>query len=385
MATETIKGFFDYTGEEALKRQKIREIIEETFKSYGFEPAETPVIESEEFVVGENKQDEAVSDVYKLKDKGERNLALRYEFTFQLKRIAQNKKLPYRRYQIGPVFRDEPVSGNRVRQITQCDVDIIGSSIKDDAEVLLVSSKILDALKIKYTIYVNNRKLLNEILEEQKVPEKSRDLVIREVDKLDKLSKEEVKNNLKKYGAEKILDIFTKPESYFEKYKSFSEIKELKKWCKIYGVEITFSPTLARGLSYYKGSVFEVKTKEIKETICGGGSYIANGVQATGISQSIERLSMLAKVEPERISAIVLSLDQDKEAVKLTEKLRESKKSCIVMFGKPSKALDYANSYNIPNIIFVGEDEVKKKKFKLKNMKTGKEEMLSEKQILEKV
>lgn len=385
MVSETIKGFNDYTGEEALKRRKIREVVEETFKLYGFEPAETPIIEAEEFVVGDNKQDEAVSDIYKLKDKGERPLALRYEFTFQLKRIAQNKKLPYRRYQIGPVFRDEPVSGNRVRQITQCDVDIIGSGIKDDAEVLLVFSNILNSLGIKSTSYVNNRKLLNQILEEAKIPEKNRIDVIREIDKLDKLSKEEVRKNLEKYKAGKILDIFTKPEKYFEKYPAYEEIKELKKWCKLYGVDVEFSPTLARGLSYYIGNVFEIKTKEIKETICGGGSYLLNGLQSTGISASIERLSVLAKTTPESTKAVIISLDEDKESIKLAEKLRGRNKSCIVMFGKPSKALEYANSYNVPNVIFIGEEEVKKKKFKIKNMKSGKESFLDEKSLIEEI
>ena len=109
MSTETVKGFSDYSGEEAEKREKIREILARNFQLYGFEPAETPVIEYEEFVKGENQQDEAVSDIFRLQDKGKRNLALRYELTFQLKRLAKNKKLPYKRYQVGEVLRDEPV------------------------------------------------------------------------------------------------------------------------------------------------------------------------------------------------------------------------------------------------------------------------------------
>src|SRR3990167_5483292 len=118
---ETVKGFKDFLGEEAEKREEIRKILVETFESYGFEPAETPIVEYEEFVRGENENDEAVSDIFKLEDKGKRKLALRYELTFPLKRIMRNQKLPYKRYQIGPVFRDEPISSNRVRQITQCD------------------------------------------------------------------------------------------------------------------------------------------------------------------------------------------------------------------------------------------------------------------------
>src|SRR3989338_2703331 len=115
MTSDLIKGFQDFTGEKVRKRAQIKRVIEDTFQLYGFEPAETPIIEQEEFVKGNNVDDEAVSDVFKLKDRGKRNLALRYEFTFQLKRLAQNKKLPYKRYKIGEVFRDEPVSGNRFR------------------------------------------------------------------------------------------------------------------------------------------------------------------------------------------------------------------------------------------------------------------------------
>ena len=187
MKTETAKGFKDYLGEEAEKREKITEIIKEVFKSYGFEPAETPIIEYEEFVKGDNEKDEAVSDIFKLEDKGKRKLALRYELTFSLKRIAKQQKIPYRRYQIGSVFRDEPVSANRFRQFTQADADIIGSSLKDDAEIMKIASDVMEKLGIKCEIFFNNRKLLNEILEELKIQKKDKSQVLKEIDKLDKL------------------------------------------------------------------------------------------------------------------------------------------------------------------------------------------------------
>src|SRR3990167_11270159 len=192
MKTERVKGFNDFTEEEAQKRAEIRKILVETFEKYGFQPAETPIIEYEEFVRGENEKDEAVSDIFKLKDKGKRNLALRYEFTFQLKRLMQNKKLPYKRYQIGEVFRDEPVSSNRFRQFTQCDVDVVGSSVKDEAEILALVKEVFDKLGIKFEIYFNNRKLLNEILDQYNINDKTKPYVLREIDKLDKLAESEV-------------------------------------------------------------------------------------------------------------------------------------------------------------------------------------------------
>ena len=167
-----------------------------------------------------------------------------------------------------------------------------------------------------------------------------------------------------------------KPEKYFEKYKSYDEIKELKKFCREYQVDFEFAPFLARGLAYYNGSVFEIKTSGIKETICGGGSYMIKGIQATGISASIERLELLAKIEDGSEKYLVVSLDEDKKAIELGQKLRESGKIVSTFYGKPSKALDYANSYKYGKVIFVGADEVKSGKFKVKDMGTGKESVL---------
>ncbi len=382
--TGTVKGFKDISGEEALKREKIKSILLKKFKAYGFNPAETPIIEYEEFVKQDKAQDEAVSDIFKLKDRGERNLALRYEFTFQLKRIAQNQKLPFRRYQIGEVFRDEPVSSNRFREFTQCDIDVIGSDIRDEAEVLKLVSEILKELKIDATIYINNRKLLNEILDEQKVNSPDKIKVIKEIDKLDKLSESEVRANLKKYKAEKILAIFKKPESYFKRYSAFKEIQELESYCKAYGVKVKFKVSLARGLTYYNGSVFEIKSNKMKETIIGGGSYLVNKIKSTGLSFGLERLSALAQIIPDKIKAIIIPIKQEKKAIALAESLRNKSISCFIM-DKLFKALDYANSQGIPFVIFIGEKEIKSKKFKLRDMKTGKEALLVESALVKKL
>jgi len=379
---ETVKGFRDI--EDSSKRNQIRNIIESIFQLYNFKSVETPIIEYEEFVKGNNTTDEAVSDIFKLKDKGERELALRYEFTFQLKRLVNNKKLPYKRYQIGPVFRDEPVAGNRWRQFTQCDADIVGASLKDEAEILNLISQILTKLKIKFTINFNNRKLLNEILEELKITDKNKNQVIREIDKLDKLSEKEIKQNLQKYNAEKVLDIVKKPESYFEKYKAYEEIKELKKIASLYKIKLNFQPFLARGLSYYNGSIFEVKSEGkdgIKETIAAGGSYLVNAVQSTGISFGLDRLELISQISQSQKGILIISLSQDKSAIELAEKIRELNYPCEIAYGKPGKALEYANACQIKYVIFLGEEEIKKKKFKLKDMASGKEKLIAEKDL----
>jgi histidyl-tRNA synthetase len=380
---ELVKGFKDYAGIDAIKREAIKEILIKNFRLYGFEPAETPVIEYEEFVKAGNENSEAISDIFKLQDKGKRNLALIYEFTFQLKRISKNMKLPYKRYQIGYVFRDEPTSSNRVRQITQCDVDIVGSKIRDEAEILALASRILDELKIEAIIYFNSRKLLNEILDEQKISDK--ESVMREIDKLDKIEESEVKKNLKKLKAEKVLAVFKKPESYFKKYASYKDIEDLRAYCRDYGIKIEFQPSLVRGLGYYTGTVFEIKTKDMRESILGGGSYVINNLQATGMSFGLERLSQIAKLNISEKRIVIISIGKDKESIELAEGIRGKGLQCSVYFNKVSKALEYANSYSIPFVIFLGEDEVKKKKFKLRDMKSGKEEMLTLSQITERL
>ena len=371
---ETVKGFRDYTGEDAEKREAVRRILVETLEKYGFQPAENPIVEYEEFVKGDNEKDEAVSDIFKLKDKGARALALRYELTFQLKRIMQNKKLPYKRYEIGPVFRDEPVQGNRLRQFTQADSDIIGmDSPRDEAEIIILSSEVMKKLGIDAIINVNSRELINEVLEEQGVKSGDREEVIKIIDKLDKKKESEITSELKQFNAERVLEIFTKNEKYFKKYKSYSQIEEIRKYCNMAGVIFNFLPTLARGLSYYNKAVYEIKTKQMKETITGGGSYMFNGIQCTGISFGIERLCQLAKINLEKEKFLIISLNQDKKSIEITQKLREKGKIATIYYGRPSKALEFANAYNYNKIVFVGDKEIKSRKFKVKDMKIGKE------------
>lgn len=377
--SEAVKGFQDFTGKEGEKYAELKKLIQETFERYGFEPTETPVIESESFVKGENSEDEAVSDIYKLKDKGKRKLALRYEFTFQLKRLMSNKKMPYRRYEIGPVFRDEPANSRRFRQFTQCDADIVGLSdvpSKDEAEILSLADDILRKIGIKPVILVNNRRLLNEILDDLKIKSK-REEVLREIDRFDKVSESEMKSNLKKLKAEKVLDALKQGEDYFNQFEGYKDIVSLIDYCRIYGFDVKFSPTVVRGLSYYNGTVFEIKAEGIKETIVAGGSYMFNDVQCSGISFGIERLMAVEKLNGENDKYLVISLNQDRDAIKLAQRLRYLGKRVSVFYGKPSKALEYANSYRFNKVVFVGEKEVNSWRFKVKDMKSGKESLLN--------
>jgi histidyl-tRNA synthetase len=380
--TQTVKGFNDFVGSDALKREAIRKIIRNEFELYGFEPAETPVVEFEEFVKGDNDNDEAVRDVFKLEDRGKRKLALRYEFTFQLKRLAKNQKLPYKRYQIGYNFRDEPIREGRSRQFIQCDADIVGSSLKGEAELLKLGKNVFDKVGIDSKIYVNNRKLINEILVSEGVEEKNREQVIRELDKLDKLSKREVADNLKKLGAEKVLDIFTGKESDFEQYRFYSEIKELKKICKNYGVDVEFRPYLARGFSYYNGTVFEIWSEKLGASLCGGGSYLIDQIQSCGISFGLEPIFLLSDVEGKGVKYQIISLGEDAAAIQLGEELREKGIGVNLILDKSvGKALEYADAKGVEKVIFIGAEEVAEGRFKVKDMKSGDEEFLEREEI----
>ncbi|MCX6749171.1 MAG: ATP phosphoribosyltransferase regulatory subunit [Candidatus Pacearchaeota archaeon] len=242
--------------------------------------------------------------------------------------------------------------------------------------MLVVSNEIMNKLGIEPIILVNNRSLLNEILNDNKIKEKDKEQVLREIDKYDKIGEKEVRANLKKLCAEKVVDALKKGEKYFCKFESYKEILELMKYCKFYGVKALFSPTLIRGLSYYNKNVFEIKTKDIRETLIAGGSYKFNDVQCTGVAFGLDRIAMLAKINLEKEKILFISLEQDKEAIKLAQKLRDKNKIVSIYYGKPSKALDYANAYDFQKVIFVGEKELKAKKFMIKDMKTGKESIL---------
>ncbi|UCD20917.1 MAG: histidine--tRNA ligase [archaeon] len=392
---ESVKGFRDILGVEALKRIKVKEIIEKWFRLYGFSPIETPIIEYEKIVKGDNLQDEAVSNIFKLKDRGKRALALRYEFTFQLARLLKqnpNLKLPFRRYQIGSVFRDEPVAKGRYREFTQCDIDIIGdSSIKADAEVLAVVNDIFKELKIEVKIRINNKKLLDDLLTRFGISDKEK--VLRELDKLDKLTRQEIEKNISSVTgnkkAKKILDFIKKDLSFFteEEFKGSDEVKELIKLCKDYGFNVEFDASLARGLSYYTGNVFEINSKQYKFSLVGGGRFddsvgrlLNKQIPAVGLSFGLDRITGIAKVDSDRVKCIVISINQDKESIKIVKELRKNNISCFIM-DKISKALEYANKEKIPYVVFIGSEEIKKKKFKLRDMKTGKERFLTSKQL----
>lgn len=397
---DTVKGFQDILPPESLKRDAVKRIVEKQFRLHGFVPIETPIIEFDELMRSEspNEEDEAVSDRFRLNDRAGRNLGLRYEFTFQLARIFKqnpNIKLPFRRFQIGEVFRDEPVGHGRFRQFTQCDADIIGdNSIEADAECLLLVKDILDDLKIKSEIQVNNRKMLKALIESVQITDIKN--VMRELDKMGKLGLDEVKSNLRKYADPNqivtLFKILEKGMPFFleNAFDGSAELAALMEKCKDYGLkEIKLNPFLARGFGYYTGNIFEVKVAGEKNVIAAGGrydntvgKYSAKQIPAVGISFGLERMTELANIPVESTKAMLISIDEDKTAIRLAKLLRKENVSCLTTSEKPGKAMELANSLGIKKVIFIGDAEVSQKKFKLRDMKTGQEKLLSESRLI---
>ncbi len=411
MELKTPKGTRDFPPEEKILRDEIVAALREVFELYGFSPFETPLIEmydvlSSKYAGGA----EILKETFKLKDQGNRELGLRYDLTVPLARfVATNPKMkmPFKRYHVGEVFRDGPVTLARYRQFTQCDVDTIGApSLKADAEILALARRVFQKLKLGATIKVNNRKLLSEMTDACGIPGELSEAAILTIDKMDKIGKEGVEKELigKSIGAKpigKLLSIIEIKGSNEEKIKQLKksmtdsagikEIEEVLGYADALGVDVEFDTLLARGLSYYTGTVIEVILNEskVKSSVCGGGRYdnmignfIGKGqIQAVGISFGLDRIfDALSEKEQRKktVTKLLLVPIGIFEAVAaMAEELRSAgvETEIDLMDRGPSKCLQYANSLRIPYVAFVGEEELKQKKMRLKSMASGKEMM----------
>lgn len=396
------KGTQDFAPEEKILRDKIENTFKQIFELYGFSPLETPVLERYDLLASKYAGGaEILKETFKLIDQGKRELGLRYDLTVPFCRFIgmnPNLKMPFKRYQIGTVYRDGPVGSDRLRVFTQCDVDIVGSKfMAADAECLLLADEAFKKLNIKALFEINNRKLLDGMLDDIGVPENKWISVILIIDKMKKISKEQMEtefeqegltkqqsNNLFSFLEKKDLQSFTVLKSV----KAQEGLKELEELFALFKGKknMVFTPTLTRGLAYYTGTVFEVVTADAKSSIAGGGRYDKMIQQflgspqeypAVGISFGLDRICFLEKAEKVKTvtQVFVISIDKDTQARNIAGKLRENgiKTETDIVGRGPSKNLAYANSLGIPYALFVGAEEVKAKKYKLKDMKTGKE------------
>ena len=394
MKLQRARGTRDFSPEKKILRQEIVCTLKSIFESYGFSPIETPILERLDLLSAKYAGgSEILKETFKLKDQGKRDLGLRYDLTVPFARfIAMNPnlKMPFKRYQIGRVFRDGPVKLARYREFWQCDVDIVGvSSIKADAELIRLTQDVFKKLNLDVVIQINSRKVLDAILEKTGI--KNKTSAILALDKLEKTGEAEVKKELEKIMPEQ------KAKKLLKEIKSPKETPEIKELLKYIPNKknIKFIPSLARGLAYYTGTIFEVflKNSEIKSAVAAGGRYdelisklteSKNQYPAVGIAFGLDVIMDAVKnAEKKTVTEVyIIPIQTFKESFKIAQELRnEGIKTDIDLIGRgPSKNLNYANAMNIPYVIFIGKDELKKKK-----VKTGKEQMLSVSGVIKKL
>ncbi len=417
MKLERARGTRDFSFGEALQRQQIVSTLRRVFELYGYNPLETPVLERFETLASKYAGgDEILKETFKLRDQGGRELGLRYDLTVPMCRFIAtnpNLKMPFKRYQIGEVFRDGPLKIGRYREFAQCDVDIVGvKSMAADAEMIAIAQNVFKQLQLSVVVKVNNRKLLNGIIAAAGIKAEKAETTILTLDKLEKLGQSAVEKELAEKGtpaaaAKKLMALITIRGSNSEKIRKLEReissnegkegIEELQQLLK--GINdqanVEFEPSLARGLAYYTGTVFEafLKGSEITSAVAAGGrydkmigSFVGSGREypAVGISFGLDVIEdALGMVEKEgrktTTAAYVIPIKAVAEARKIAVELRKKGINTDSDMNNRDikKNLEYAAAAEIPYAVLVGEKEVKSGKVTLRDMRTGKEETVT--------
>lgn len=404
---------------EQILFEQMKNTIEQTYRQYGFLPIDTPIIELSDVLLAK-AGGETEKQIYRF-EKGDTDLSLRFDLTVPLaKYVAKNYgnlSFPFRRYQIGKVYRGERTQKGRFREFYQCDIDVIGDgelSILNDAELPSVIYTVFKRLGFdNFTIRINNRKLLNGLFIEIGQEDNSTE-ILRIIDKIDKIGKEAVESellrlNLNKEHVKKIMKFILIQGTNQEKIQQLEElkieneqfnqgleeIKQVLKYVGIFGVpegNYQLDLTIARGLDYYTGTVYETFLNDYRElgSVCSGGRYenladyyTDKKLPGVGISIGLTRLFyklnelQLIKAEKKSVAdVLIISMVDDMEVpIKIASKLRnEGKKVEIYLNNKKLKAkFKYADKLEIPYVIIIGEDEIANNIVKIKNMETGEE------------
>ncbi|MEM1535000.1 MAG: histidine--tRNA ligase [Candidatus Pacearchaeota archaeon] len=432
MKIPVLKGTRDYLPEEQELRETIIEILKKNFRRYGYKPVETSILDFYEFA-SSKAGNEIVSEIYRLRDRGNRDLCLRYELTFKLAKLIglnPNLRMPFKRYEIGKVFRDGPVSSIRMREFVQCDVDCVGSeSLAVDAELLALTFDIFKELGLEVYVELNSRKFLSGLMEECGIEKDKIDSAILSIDKLEKYGKQSIINELKAKGLrdesiKKLFAFFDKARSEREKnnekkleffkrnlrnslaIEGLKEIEELLRLCKVLGLkDVIFVPSLARGLAYYTGPIWEVylKNSKQKRSIAAGGRWdnliskmlnTSRAYPASGMSFGLDVIYEVLKekkIKLEKIKkmpvpkVLIIPINTLEKCLKIAQSLRASGINTDISDKQLSKALDYANKEGIEFCLIIGENELKSGKLRLRNMINGKEELLNEREVIEKL
>ena len=404
MKLMNVKGTFDFMPEDMQIRNKIMDTLRRNFEKYGYLPIETPMLNYFDLLSYKYSDDaEILSEIYRLKDQGDRDLGLRYDLTVPFcKVVGLNKSLtlPFRRYEIGRVFRNGPVKLGRTREFYQCDVDVVGIDNRFiEAEQLLMAINTYKELGIDIYVKYNNRKIMSGLILLAGISSDKIDNVIGVIDKKEKVSEEDLilmleDLNIEKDKIDKLLDLFNKTLDDYKELvndnellnEGVNEVLEIQEYLMKLNImdDCYFTPTLARGLSIYTGIVFEFydKKKRLTCAIGAGGRYnkiitnfMDNGMEypAVGLSFGLEPIFVILKEEITKQSIVdvyMVPLDTNIEVLNLANELRKNGVNVLIEMNKKKvgKCFEYAERENIKYVMIVGENEVTSKEYKIKNM-----------------
>ncbi len=403
--------------EQMAKRDFVMDKIKSTFAKFGYDAIETPAIEYAETILGKYGE-EGTKLVYRFKDNGGRDICLRYDQTVPFARVvATNYKIlpmPFKRYQIGRVWRADRTARGRFREFYQCDIDIIGTqSLVAEAEIAKVIAEVYTALGFpKFIIKFNSRRLINSILNDLNIVAENQSAVIRVLDKMDKLSLAEIKQELKSLitnsEASSLLKLVRAEGSSKAKLKLFKkyntvEIQEFLKVAQAFGISedvLVFDPSLARGLDYYTGIIFEVFIPEVNiGAVCAGGRYDDlcslfcpekfSGVGvAFGFDRTIVAMEELKLLNSARLNSQVLvtyfNPEMLSDSLRILNDIQIAGLKAEIYFEpeKLAKQLKYADKKNILFVVIYGSNEKERGEVTIKMMKTGKQKTIPQNQII---
>ncbi len=427
----TLPGFMELLPKEQILFNKMKEKIQKSYEKFGFLPIDTPIIEMSDVLLAK-AGGETEKQIYRFQ-KGDNDLALRFDLTVPLAKYVteyyNDLSFPFRRYQIGKVYRGERPQKGRFREFYQCDIDIIGDgelSIINDAEMpAVIYNTIKDLGFENFTICINNRKLLSGLFKELDLEDKSVD-IMRIIDKIEKIGKENVIECLKdlELSENQINDIINFIEisgTTEEKIDSLEklnytneifnegleELKQVVKYVKIFGVpdsNFKVDLTIARGLDYYTGTVYETFLNEYRElgSVCSGGRYdnlaeyytdkklpgVGISIGLTRLFYKLNELNALKEEQNSIAKVLVVSMVEDNsKALEVATALRSQNINAeVYLENKKIKAkFKYADRLAIPYVIVIGEDEIANNTVTLKNMQTGEQETLKIEEVIKNI
>ncbi|RVU55548.1 histidine--tRNA ligase [Anaerosphaera multitolerans] len=426
----TLPGFLELLPQDQIMFNEMMDTIRRNFEKHGFLPIDTPAIERSEVLLAKGGGN-TEKQMYRFK-KGDTDMSLRFDLTVPLARYTvehfNELSFPFRRYHIGKVYRGEKAQRGRFREFYQCDIDTIGNGsidIANDAEFPVVIYHTFKELGFEdFTIRINNRRLLKGFYESLGISDSVE--VLRIVDKIDKIGKENVKSELMELGlnedqADRIVEFTLIEGSTEEIFKAledlnieneifnigFNELKQVMNYIEEYDVpskNCVVDLKIARGLDYYTGTVYETSLDNYPNvgSVCSGGRYddlashyTDKKLPGVGLSIGLSRLfyqlneaKIIQAKKKSLVDLIVIPMDGFIDAgIRLVSKFRNSGIDTIVYTeeGKLGKKFKYADALNIPYVVVIGENEVKTERYTLRNMETGDQDELTVEEIVERL